>query len=99
MASGCALILAVLLFFARPDRQSTAFVVDTLGANKAVFNLKNALALLRKRELWFFVMYIVGVACIYDVFDQQFANFSLHSLPPNNKELKYSVLSLPVVKF
>ncbi|MHA3343536.1 oligosaccharide MFS transporter [Yersinia pseudotuberculosis] len=75
MASGCALILAVLLFFARPDRQSTAFVVDTLGANKAVFNLKNALALLRKRELWFFVMYIVGVACIYDVFDQQFANF------------------------
>lgn len=75
MASGCALILAVLLFFARPDSQSTAFVVDKLGANKAPFNLKNAIELLKKRELWFFILYIVGVPCIYDVFDQQFANF------------------------
>lgn len=75
MASGCALILAVLLFFSRPDQHSTAYVVDRLGANKAPFTLRNALELLRKKELWFFILYIVGVACIYDVFDQQFANF------------------------
>ncbi|MEF3108626.1 MFS transporter [Raoultella sp. WB_B2P2-3] len=75
MASGCALILAVLLFFSRPDQHSTAYVVDKLGANKAPFNLKNALELLRKKDLWFFILYIVGVPCIYDVFDQQFANF------------------------
>ena len=27
------------------------------------------------RKFWCLVMYIVGVACVYDVFDQQFANF------------------------
>jgi len=75
MASGCALILAILLFVSRPDTQSTVYVVDKLGANKPQFNLKNAVELLRKRELWFFILYIVGVPCIYDVFDQQFANF------------------------
>ncbi|MFE8149915.1 MFS transporter [Brenneria goodwinii] len=75
MASGCALILAILLFLARPDQQSTAYVVDKLGANKPAFNLKNAIELLKKPALWFFILYIVGVPCIYDVFDQQFANF------------------------
>ncbi|KAA8998905.1 MFS transporter [Affinibrenneria salicis] len=75
LASGCALVLAVLLFLAKPDVSSTAFVVDKLGANKAPFSLRTALELLKKPQLWFFVLYIIGVPCVYDVFDQQFANF------------------------
>ncbi len=75
MASGCALILAVLLYLAKPEQHATAWVVDKLGANPAPFNLKTAVKLLKQRQIWFFMLYIVGVACVYDVFDQQFANF------------------------
>ena len=33
------------------------------------------LRLFRQRKLWMFVFYVIGVACVYDVFDQQFATF------------------------
>jgi OHS family lactose permease-like MFS transporter len=29
----------------------------------------------RQRKMWMFILYVVGVACVYDVFDQQFATF------------------------
>lgn len=25
--------------------------------------------------MWMFILYVIGVACVYDVFDQQFATF------------------------
>lgn len=31
--------------------------------------------LFKQRKFWLLVLYVIGVACIYDVFDQQFANF------------------------
>ncbi|MCX8699715.1 MFS transporter [Gilliamella sp. B2840] len=76
LCSGFALILLILVKIADPAKTSTTEVVEQLGLNKPEpFNLKLALDLLRMRKTWFFMLYIVGVACTYDVFDQQFANF------------------------
>ena len=76
LCSGFALILLVLVKIADPAKTSTTDVIEQMGLNKPEpFNLKQALDLLRMRKTWFFMLYIVGVACTYDVFDQQFANF------------------------
>ncbi|MFQ0990930.1 MFS transporter [Gilliamella apicola] len=76
LCSGFALILLVLVKMADPAKTSTTDVIEQMGLNKPEpFNLKQALDLLRMRKTWFFMLYIVGVACTYDVFDQQFANF------------------------
>ena len=76
LCSGFALILLVLVKIADPAKNSTTDVVEKMGLNKPEpFNLKLALDLLSMRKTWFFMLYIVGVACTYDVFDQQFANF------------------------
>ena len=76
LCSGFALILLVLVKIADPARTSTTDVVEQMGLNKPEpFNIKQALDLLCMRKTWFFMLYIVGVACTYDVFDQQFANF------------------------
>jgi OHS family lactose permease-like MFS transporter len=76
IASGFAVILAILLFLSRPEGNNlNAQVIDKLGANKKVFSLKLAAELLTMPKFWAFIIYVVGVASIYDVFDQQFANF------------------------
>ena len=76
LCSGFALILLFLVKIADPARTSTTDVVEQMGLNKPEpFNIKQALDLLCMRKTWFFMLYIVGVACTYDVFDQQFANF------------------------
>jgi OHS family lactose permease-like MFS transporter len=75
LGSGCAVILAILLLIAKPEAGSTAQVADKLGANSKPFNLRLAFELLKDSKLWFLALYVVGVSCTYDVFDQQFANF------------------------
>ena len=75
LGSGCAVVLAILLFIAKPETQSSANVADTLGANHSPFSFRLALELLKNPKLWFLSLYVVGVSCTYDVFDQQFANF------------------------
>ncbi|KAA8999383.1 MFS transporter [Affinibrenneria salicis] len=75
LGSGFALILALLLLFAKPDASASAQVVEELGANSSPVNLRTMMSVFRMKKLWFFVLYIIGVACVYDVFDQQFATF------------------------
>ncbi len=50
-------------------------VIEALGANRQAFSLRTAAELLRMPRFWGFIVYVVGVASVYDVFDQQFANF------------------------
>ena len=69
LGSGCAVILALLLLFSKTDVPSSAKVADAVGANNS------ALELFKQPKLWFLSLYVVGVSCTYDVFDQQFANF------------------------
>jgi len=75
MGSCAALILVVLVAIAKPQASQTAQVMGRLGANRPAVDLKTALRLFRQRKMWMFIIYVVGVACVYDVFDQQFATF------------------------
>ncbi|BAE75028.1 putative lactose transport protein [Sodalis glossinidius str. 'morsitans'] len=75
IASGFAVVLAILLFLSRPESNMNAQVMDKLGANRRAFSLKMAAELLVMPRFWAFIVYVIGVASIYDFFDQQFANF------------------------
>ncbi|ATA25138.1 galactoside permease [Brenneria goodwinii] len=75
LGSGCAVILAILLFIAKPQTSSSAEVANSLGANQHAFSFRLAMELFKNPKLWFLSLYVVGVSCTYDVFDQQFANF------------------------
>ncbi|MCV5681618.1 MFS transporter, partial [Escherichia coli] len=44
-------------------------------ANSPVISAGMVFSLFRMRQMWMFVLYMIGVACVYDVFDQQFATF------------------------
>ena len=61
-------------FSPKTDAPSSATVANA-GANHSAFSLKLALELFRQPKLWFLSLYVIGVSCTYDVFDQQFANF------------------------
>ena len=75
IASGFALVLGLLLWLSRPESSNSAQVIEALGANRQAFSLRTAAELLRMPRFWGFIVYVVGVASVYDVFDQQFANF------------------------
>lgn len=75
MGSAFAVVMAILFYFINPGQGSTSAVLDGLGANKSEFSVKLAAGLLKQPKFWFFALYVIGVACTYDVFDQQFANF------------------------
>ena len=53
----------------------TAQVMNALGANQPQITAKTVFSLFRQRRMWMFILYVIGVACVYDVFDQQFATF------------------------
>ncbi|MEQ4743602.1 MFS transporter [Klebsiella michiganensis] len=74
ISSGFALILAVILLIARPEPQSTQQGIEAKG-KKADISIPIALSLFKLPSFWAFLIYVLGVASIYDVFDQQFANF------------------------
>lgn len=81
LGSGCAVILAILLFFSRPEVNNSSRVIDELGANTKPFNIKLVIPLLKNRKIWFLTLYVIGVSCTYDVFDQQFATFFVSFFP------------------
>jgi OHS family lactose permease-like MFS transporter len=66
VASGCSLILILLLSF-------TKVVISKEEQKKAnSLKLKDGLTLLKNKTFWTFILYVLGVACIYSVYDQQF---------------------------
>ncbi|EJS93230.1 LacY [Pectobacterium wasabiae CFBP 3304] len=96
LGSGCAVILAILLLLVKPEFSSSAIVADQVGSNQKPFNLKMAAELLKERKIWFLTLYVIGVSCAYDVFDQQFANFftSFFDTRQESKVRGYLVMSL-----
>ncbi|MGK6655765.1 MFS transporter [Klebsiella pneumoniae] len=69
LGSGCAFILAFTLF-AKTDAPSSTPMRATIRhlALSWRWNCSDS-------NLWFLSLYVIGVSCTYDVFDQQFANF------------------------
>ena len=74
MGSAAAVVLMVLLALAKIQAQEP-LVVSGEGNRAATINFKMVVDLFRMKKMWMFVLYVVGVACVYDVFDQQFATF------------------------
>lgn len=75
MGSAAALVLLVLVAIAKPQYSSSAQVMGALGANRPMVDLKTVGNLFCQRKLWMMMLYVVGVSCIYDTYDQQFATF------------------------
>ncbi|UZD16131.1 MFS transporter [Gallibacterium anatis] len=75
LGSATAVVLLILIFLAKTDSNNTVQVVDKLGVNTSPITLKQALKLFSLPHFWALLTYVVGVACVYDIFDQQFGNF------------------------
>ncbi|MDU8924827.1 MFS transporter [Pasteurellaceae bacterium LIM206] len=74
LGSACSLILLALLALAKVETTPTAAVVNQFATNNTV-TVRQALALFKQAKFWALLLYVIGVACVYDIFDQQFANF------------------------
>ncbi|MDG2944057.1 MFS transporter [Exercitatus varius] len=75
LGSAASLVLLLLIFLAKPTENSTAKVVEQLVSNKNPVTLKQAIIIFKRPKFGALLAYVVGVACIYDIFDQQFGNF------------------------
>ncbi|MFY4775798.1 MFS transporter [Metabacillus sp. RGM 3146] len=66
IASVCSLLLIVFLLF-------TKIVITEEEQQKSEsLKLTDGLILLKNKTFWSFVIYVLGVACVYSVYDQQF---------------------------
>lgn len=74
MGSAAAVILMVLLALAKVQSQEPISLTGE-GNRPSTINIKMVIDLFRMKKMWMFILYVVGVACVYDVFDQQFATF------------------------
>ncbi|WP_052365573.1 oligosaccharide MFS transporter [Halotalea alkalilenta] len=73
LGSACALVMAVLMLRVNPD---SAVDRPAERADKASpVSYATIRALFADRRFWALVLYVLGVACLYDVFDQQFVNY------------------------
>ncbi|EOX8477874.1 oligosaccharide MFS transporter [Salmonella enterica subsp. indica] len=69
IGSALALLLVVILLVARSEP------LPGIEAEQERLQKVSALELFKIPQFWYFTLYVLGVACIYDVFDQQFINF------------------------
>lgn len=76
ISSVIAVILAVVLYFSKTD--STASAEHSSGHKTQPVTKGETLAIFKNKLFWFFMMYVVGVGCIYEVYDQQFAVYFAH---------------------
>lgn len=73
LGSMCAVLMAVLVYRIKPclNAMPSGDAPDkTPPVSYAAIG-----SLLLDRRFWFLVLYVVGVACLYDIFDQQFVNY------------------------
>jgi len=66
MASISAMVIVVIILFMRVDMSG----VEIQRAETVKFN--DIIQLFRLKDFWFFMLYMLGAACIYTVYDQQF---------------------------
>lgn len=79
LASLCALLFLILLFFVKID----SCVSDPTGLGGQASSLKavDIFVLFRQRKFWAFTTWVIGVSCIYGVYDQQFAIYFAAQFP------------------
>lgn len=83
ISSGVALLLVAVLVLAKNENGTTEEVAGAQTEN--VPSMKDStIALFKNKKFWMFILYVLGVGCIYDVYDQQFAVYFTHFF--NTKE-------------
>ncbi|WP_194206187.1 MFS transporter [Superficieibacter sp. 1612_C1] len=73
MGSAAAVVLLVLVWIAKPQADPGALV--DVNVSRPAVDLKTVGRLFCDRKLWMLMLYVIGVSCIYDTYDQQFATF------------------------
>ncbi|MCF4009572.1 MFS transporter [Rheinheimera sp. UJ63] len=71
LASCCALIFLTSLLFVKISEDSAKQIEINQKAN--ALSLRDALLLFQQRKFWAFAIWVIGVSCVYGVYDQQFA--------------------------
>lgn len=79
LASLCALIFLSCLYFVKVSENTTKESAINQQANS--LKLSDAIALFRQRKFWAFATWVIGVSCIYGVYDQQFAVYFAAQFP------------------
>jgi OHS family lactose permease-like MFS transporter len=74
VCSGSAVILAVLLYISKLDREdsNTLPAIQGVVCKADAFSFREVMNLVKSGKFWAFVMYIIGITCVFTVYDQQF---------------------------
>ncbi len=88
LGSAASLLLLLLVFLAKPTESSTVKVVEQLVNSKNSVTLQQAFIIFKRPKFWALLAYVIGVACIYDIFDQQFGNFFNRFFESNAEGIK-----------
>lgn len=75
ISSGAAILLAVILGLAKMNGQNSELAVNTAETSAPK---SSTMILFKNKKFWFFVIYVLGVGCVYEVYDQQFPVFFTH---------------------
>ncbi|MCR3759122.1 MFS transporter [Clostridium felsineum] len=71
-ASLSAVVLCILLYIAKVNNNDESSEKES---QKSQINKEIVFSILKMKKFWFLALIIIGTACIYDVFDQQFPNY------------------------
>lgn len=83
LASGSASIFLIAILLVKPAE--TEQLADELDKRANALNVKDALNLFTMPKFWAFATYVMGVTCVYSVYDQQFPVY-FASLFPTKEE-------------
>lgn len=75
ICSIAAILLALVLSFAKMGGNNSEALYNE---NQPSAPKVSTVSLFKNRKFWFFVIYVLGVGCIYDVYDQQFPVYFTH---------------------
>ncbi|GKU82170.1 MFS transporter [Niallia sp. NCCP-28] len=73
ISSAIAILLGIVFIFAKTGDMDTRSLANTNVEKKTVSTKESTISLFKNKKFWLFVVYVLGVGCIYDVYDQQFA--------------------------
>ncbi|MBU3176248.1 oligosaccharide MFS transporter [Clostridium estertheticum] len=72
-ASLSGVCLCLLLIKAKVSGTGTQSVQD--DSKQSSLNMESVISILKTKKFWYLALIIIGTACVYDVFDQQFPNY------------------------
>jgi OHS family lactose permease-like MFS transporter len=79
LASACALIFLTCLSLVKINPGASKTM--DIDKNASALRIHDILRLFRQREFWAFATWVIGVSCIYGVYDQQFAVYFAAQFP------------------